>query len=78
MNLILWVFLSVIDVPDRKFLDKLKHNKNLTNILDETKSTGIELIIHFTPDDVFKCKEYQDLINSINAKRQLVLNDSNK
>lgn len=69
---------SVIDVPDIGFLTDLKNDKKLRNILKDTKSTGIELIIHFTPDKVFQSKGYQHFIESIGAKRQLIVNDSNK
>lgn len=71
-------FSSVIDIPDRRFLQHLQNNKELKHILEETKSTGIELIIHFTPEKIFQSKDYQRFIDSIDAKRHLIANDSNK
>lgn len=71
-------FLIVIDVPDIRFLLDLQNNKKLKTILDVTKSTAIDLIIHFTPDKVFKTASYQHFIDSIGAKRQLIVNERNK
>lgn len=69
---------SVIDVPNVGFLAELQKNEKLKNPLDENKSTGIEMMIHFTPANVFRIKDYQNFVDSVGAKRQLILNDSNK
>lgn len=68
----------VIDVPSPGFLTELQNNEKFKNLLEDAKPTGIELIVHFTPDKVFQSKDYQHFIDSIGAKRQLVVNDSNK
>lgn len=68
----------VIDVPNVGFLTDLQKNEKLTNILEGNKSTGIEMMIHFTPKDVFQNEGYQNFVDSVGAKRQLILNDSNK
>lgn len=60
------------------FLTNLQNNEKLTNILNETESTGIDLIIHFTPEKVVRCEGYQHFVESIGARRQLIVNDSNK
>lgn len=69
---------SVIDVPNDGFLTDLQKNEKLTNILEQNKSTGIEMMIHFTPNNVFQSEGYQNFVESVGAKRQLILNDSNK
>lgn len=71
-------FFTVIDVPDKAFLMNLQNNKRLEEVLADTKATGIDLIIHFTPEKVSKRLGYQLFIESIGAKRHLVVNDSNK
>lgn len=68
----------MIDVPNARFLPDLRCNKKLQHLLDETKPTGIEVIVHFTPQNVFDTEEYQHLIRTIGAKRQLIINDRNK
>lgn len=69
---------GVIDIPTDGIMEKLLKNEKLTNILEETKSTGFDMMIHFTPDIVFQRKDYQQFIESVGAKRQLILNDTNK
>lgn len=68
----------VIDIPSEGFLKDLATNQKLKTLLEKTKSTGVEVMIHFTPNSVFKTARYQNFIELVNAKRHLTLNDQNK
>lgn len=68
----------MIDVANQGFLPHVRSNENLKHLLEDIKSTGIELIVHFTPENVFNTEQYQEFIGKIGAKRQLIVNDRNK
>lgn len=68
----------MIDVPNDGFLPVLEANEKLKNLLDEFKSTGIEVIVHFTPQNIFNTEIYQHFVRRVGAKRQLIVNDRNK
>lgn len=68
----------VLDVPHKGFLKDLATNETLKSLLKQTKSTGVEVVVHFTPNAVFTSLCYQYCIENINPKRNLVVNDSNK
>lgn len=68
----------MIDIPKDALLADVKCNEKLKRLLEENKSTGIEVIVHFTPENVFNTEQYQQLVQTISAKRQLVVNDRNK
>lgn len=76
-KLIFWQ-ISVIDVPNDGFLPALETNEKLKNLLEQTKSTGIEVIVQFTPQNVMNTSQYQHFLRKIGAKRQLIANDRNK
>lgn len=73
-----YLIISVIDVPSHGFLPNLKCIEKLKDFLAETEATGVEVIVHFTPQNIFNTEEYQHLVHAIGAKRQLVVNDQNK
>lgn len=68
----------MVDVPEEGFLKDLATNEKLKSILEETKATGVEVIVHFTPSKVFNTKRYQDFIEQVNPNRNLIANDINK
>lgn len=68
----------MIDVPNDGFLTTLESNDKLKNLLNEVKPTGIEVIVHFTPENVLNTEKYQQLVQRVGAKRQLIANDRNK
>lgn len=68
----------VFDVPNDGFLPDLESNDKLKHLLSATKTTGIEVIVHFTPQNVVNTQKYQHFIRRIGAKRQLIANDGNK
>ncbi|XP_031635353.1 ribonuclease Z, mitochondrial-like [Contarinia nasturtii] len=67
----------IVDVPHKGYLKDLKTNIKLKSLLHESKLPNVELIIHFTPKDVFETSRYQYFIKSINPKRNMILNDMN-
>lgn len=65
-------------MPNDGFLAALESNAKLKKLLEETKSTGIEVIVHFTPENVLNSEKYQNFLRTIGAKRQLIANDRNQ
>lgn len=47
-------------------------------MIDEAKLSGVQVIVHFTPKNVFKTARYQHFIEQVNPKSNLLVNDSNK
>lgn len=70
--------ISVIDVPNQDFLKDLATNEQLKALLEKTKSTGIEVMVHFTPTSTFNTASYQHFMESVDVKRHLIVNDQNK
>lgn len=68
----------VIDIPSKDFLANLKDNKRIKELLDNIGPNNLDLIVHFTSDDVFKTNEYQEFISQSNAKRHSLMNDTNR
>lgn len=65
-------------MPNKGFLKELVINEKLKQLMEEMKATGVEVIVHFTPSNVFNTKRYQDFIERVNPNRNLLVNDSNK
>lgn len=68
----------MVDLPNRAFLPTVQCNDKLHRLLDDIKPTGVEVIVHFTPEIVFNTEEYQQFIRTIGPKRQLIANDRNR
>lgn len=71
-------FVSVVDVPNKGFLKDLATNDKLKTVLEQIKSIGVDVIVHFTPNKVFNTLRYQQFIENVDPKRNLVVNDANK
>lgn len=65
-------------MPNDGFLQDLTSTEKMQRVLDETKATGIEVIVHFTPQNVFNTEQYQHFMRTMDAKRHLIANDRNK
>ncbi|XP_055306097.1 zinc phosphodiesterase ELAC protein 2-like [Sitodiplosis mosellana] len=72
------LYFIVVDIPNKGFLKELAINAKLKSQLEKIKATGVEVIVHFTPSKVFNTMRYQDFIERVNPKRNLIVNDSNK
>lgn len=53
-------------------------NVKLRQLVEQTKLCGVQVIVHFTPMNVFKTARYQHFIEQVNPKSNLLVNDSNK
>lgn len=69
----------MVDVPSEKFLPKLLSNERLFELLSSVDSnSGLELVVHFSPQSVCDTVEYQKFMEKTNARRHSVQNDNNK
>lgn len=74
----IFIEISVLDIPNEGFLSDLMTNQKLKEVLETTKTNGVEVIVHLTPSKVFNTSKYQHFIEQIDARRNLVVNDTNK
>lgn len=76
LNALLMLRISVIDVPNNEFLLDFTSNEKLKRLLRE--QPVIEVIVHFTPENVLNTDRYQQFMRTIDAKTHLIANDRNK
>lgn len=65
-------------MPSKEYLPGLERNELLNGHINDINSNlGMEFVAHFTSSETVKTSEYQKFLHRINAKRHLVLNETN-
>lgn len=67
---------SVLDIPSSDYLHELNKNTKLLNYISTKRST--ELIVHFSPPNIFNDQEYQQFLQNINPNRNWLINETNQ